>query len=187
MCNFKKMCKSGERKFTYKKCTNCRYSNSCDIKDIISLICSAGDTSDACGSNGIWTETLNTEFIHFFQKKQLKVFCTADEADGKEWLYDITICKQTEDYIKETFLVAESEWSGSEEDIWYDFQKLLLCNSKYKVMIFIRKDEDEQNSMFSGMEDQIKLYNKCNGTFILAGFVNHIGYTFKIVDCGSQS
>ena len=151
-----------------------------EIEEIKKAIKLAGEKSDKCGSNKPWTENINILFKDFANTHGCEIY---NKTLNKEWLYDITICKQTGEYIDETFLVAESEWSIYGEDIWYDFQKLLLCNSKYKVMIFSRKNIDEQNQMFADMRKQIESYKTCNGIFILASFRN--GYDFEIVDCNN--
>lgn len=99
---------------------------------------------------------------------------------------NITICKQSKGCIDETFLVAESEWSIYGEDIWYDFQKLLLSNSKYKVMIFSRKNIDEQEQMVADMKKQVQSYRTCNGIFLFACFINGHGYEFEIFNCDEK-
>ncbi len=151
-----------------------------EIKEIEDIIISAGEKSDSCGSNKPWTKSLNVLFKNFADNHGCEIY---NKTLNKEWLYDITICKQSKGYIDETLLVAESEWSIYGEDIWYDFQKLLLSNSKYKVMIFSRKTIDEQEQMVADMKKQIDSYKFCNGIFLFACFINEHGYVFKIFNC----
>ena len=54
-----------------------------------------------------------------------------------EWLYDlIWYDADVAGHVAEVPLVLESEWGASTDAIFYDFDKLLLAKSKYKVMIF---------------------------------------------------
>lgn len=57
----------------------------------------------------------------------------------------------------------------------YDFQKLLISNSKYKVIVF-RCHSSELNSFFDYMKKNIKSYNSANGKFFLIGYANNGGY-----------
>lgn len=153
------------------------------IKELINL---AGKKSNGFWRRKKWTDDLNSCFINYWKiEKNFSVYCKTKGATGKEWLYDITICKQTNEYIDESFLVVESEWSIYDEDIWYDFQKLLLSNSHYKVMIFQQKTIEEQEKMFTDMTKQIKSYKKCNGIFILACYTKDYGYDFELVICNN--
>ena len=161
------------------------FSVSDEIEKIKELVGLANKTSNGCWYKSRWTKNLNERFIDCFRRKGYRVYCKTKGADDKEWLYDITICKQTDENICETYLVVESEWSKYEEDIWYDFQKLLLCNSKFKLMVFSCKNLTEQNKLFADMNTQIKSYQTCNGIFILACFVNNYGYEFEVIDCNS--
>ncbi len=57
-------------------------------------------------------------------------------ADGGEWLFDVTcLSYYYDDFLKHVPLVAESEW-GTENDIYDDFQKLLLARADVRVIIF---------------------------------------------------
>lgn len=154
-----------------------------EIKEIMNVIISAGEKSDGCGSKKTWTESLNILFKKFADNYGCEIY---NKTLNKEWLYDITICKQSKGCIDETFLVAESEWSIYGEDIWYDFQKLLLSNSKYKVMIFSRKNIDEQEQMVADMKKQVQSYRTCNGIFLFACFINGHGYEFEIFNCDEK-
>ena len=154
-----------------------------EIKEIENVIISAGKKSDGCGSDKPWTKNLNVLFKKFADKHSCEIY---NKTLNKEWLYDITICKQSKGFITETLLIAESEWSIYVEDIWYDFQKLLLSNSKYKVMIFSRKNIAEQEQMVTDMKKQIESYKSCNGIFLLACFINGHGYEFEILSCDNK-
>ena len=60
-------------------------------------------------------------------------------ADGGEWLFDVTCLRYHSDgygYLKRVPLVAESEWSRRIDDIYSDFEKLLVACADVRVMVF---------------------------------------------------
>ena len=57
-------------------------------------------------------------------------------ADDREWLYDVTCLDYDAEYfLRQTVLVAECEW-GPEEEIYGDFEKLLVAQAAVRVMVF---------------------------------------------------
>ena len=57
-------------------------------------------------------------------------------ADGGEWLFDVTCLNYDSDgYLVRVPLVAESEW-GTENQIYEDFEKLLLARADVRIMVF---------------------------------------------------
>ncbi len=123
-----------------------------------------------------WTEILNKEFIALAHSKpNYQIYTKTEGRDWGEWLYDITICKidKTNEFIQETILVLESEWKSDSNSINEDFQKLLLCNSKYKVMVFCYNE-----NVIPKLIKEIKMYKPINGTFILAFLKDDINIEF---------
>jgi len=56
-------------------------------------------------------------------------------ADDREWLYDVTCLDYDAEYfLRQTVLVAECEW-GPEEEIYGDFEKLLVAQAAVRVMV----------------------------------------------------
>ena len=75
--------------------------------------------------------------------------CESDE--GQEWLYDVVWFKSDNSgYMTDVPLVAESEWAG-ESAIKFDFDKLLVSRSKYRVMIFQGDSEDHVLNLIEKM------------------------------------
>jgi len=58
------------------------------------------------------------------------------EHDNREWLYDAILYKATVEGIDEIILCVESEWSRNEDELFWDFSKLLIVRSKIHLMIF---------------------------------------------------
>lgn len=146
-------------------------------QEIVKIIKEAAEKS-ICTSSKVWTKILNEKFIDFAHKNHLSVYCKTEGADWGEWLYDLTICDQNNEslYITSTKLVMESEWLPDDQSIIEDFQKLLLCNADYKVMVFYKNQAIMQDLM-----KQIKSYKKANGTFILACYTDENGYVFESI------
>lgn len=55
--------------------------------------------------------------------------------DYGEWLFDVTWLEYDGEFVIDACLVAECEWRGDEEVEW-DFQKLLLARATVRLMIF---------------------------------------------------
>lgn len=71
---------------------------------------------------------------------------------SSEWLFDITwYLNDSNGNLTDVPLVLESEWGPKIEEIKYDFEKLLVANAKYKVMIFQGSTDDIPNII-----DQLK-------------------------------
>ena len=150
-----------------------------NIQDIKKVIIDAANKSIHSSSNKIWTKRLNKEFISFAHKNNLKVYCKTKGADWREWLYDLTICEQNNSSpynITSTKLVMESEWIPKNDEIIEDFQKLLLCNSDYKILVFYKKSE-----IIPELIKHIKSYSNTNGTFLLACYTEDKGYIFETI------
>ncbi len=70
--------------------------------------------------------------------EQIRQFVAGETPEHGEWLYDILWYHQKQvdpKYMLDVPLVLESEWRNHVA-YEYDFQKLLLARSTYKVMIF---------------------------------------------------
>lgn len=93
--------------------------------------------------NTAWTLGLKKTFAEIGTKHQYKVCCSGFPGEyDNEWMYDLIWYKDAstkDDLYKpglsEIPLVMESEWDLDFNAIKYDFEKLLLSNSKAKIMI----------------------------------------------------
>lgn len=70
-------------------------------------------------------------------------------------------------------------------ETFYYFFLEEMCVKKYRVFIFSKKNSDAKYKILDEMKTQIKNYDKCNGIFILACFIENYGYDFEIVDCAT--
>lgn len=93
--------------------------------------------------NTAWTLGIKEVFAKVGKSKGYEVCCSGfPGVYDNEWLYDLIWYKDDStknDVYKpglmEIPLVLESEWDLDFKEIKYDFEKLLLSNSKLKVMI----------------------------------------------------
>lgn len=132
------------------------------------------------------TFILKTVFANLFKDTEYEIYTTLSKgghgqeliSQNLEWLYDLvvvreipceTVGKQT--FLTETVLALESEMCSNFNHVMYDFQKLLTCNSRYKVMLF-RDHSKILGEYYRYMEDNIKLYQNSNGIFFLIGYSN---------------
>ncbi len=92
-----------------------------------------------------------------------------------EWLYDIVWYKNVADndkqYLSEVPLVAECEW-GKLKDIRYDFEKMLMAQSRYKLLVFQAKSDQCVEGIINEMIRNIELFDqgRFHGEYLFAGW-----------------
>ncbi len=108
---------------------------------------------------------------------QIRQIVAGETPEHGEWLYDILWWHQDNpEYMIDVPLVAETEW-GNDEAFKYDFQKLLLARSKYKIMVFecgnhIIQWGKEQIRCFKGTQGDRYLFCSWRG--------NAFGFHFEL-------
>ena len=81
-----------------------------------------------------------------------------NEGFEAEWLYDLVWFESNKNNeLLDVGLVLESEWNKSFDQVKYDFEKLLLSKSKYKVMVF-QNGEKATEEIFNILE---RILNNC--------------------------
>ena len=84
-----------------------------------------------------WTRQVISELIRLGIEREYAP-CPNPQYRWGEWLYDVIWLRVDEDNIDRVLnvpLVAEVEW-GNQDEIWSDFQKLLVARADVRVMIF---------------------------------------------------
>ena len=154
---------SSLKKYTF---TGNRTSDTKNIKDIIAAI--GREFNYNVWAHNIQCPRENNTKIH---------------TSGHEWLYDLIWYKFREgvDYaLTEMFLAMESEWGSrrhcakddkdSYGEVKYDFQKLLVCNTPLKLMVFKKHGSDEEtNELLNYFQERINesVYSCPEETFII--------------------
>lgn len=103
----------------------------------------------------IWTAAVNTILSKAAKQNDRRYFTASKlkTCENPEWLYDFVWYDNNAFGLNDVYLVVESEWKnpwGNEDycyDIQYDFEKLILARSVYKLMIF-EGDTTEENSHY---------------------------------------
>jgi len=102
----------------------------------------------------------------------IRQIVAGETPDHNEWLYDVLWWHEDKPWFMiDVPLVAESEW-GNDNAFKYDFQKLLLARSKYKIMIFECRDHTpiiqwskEQIRHFRGTQGDRYLFCSWEGRY----------------------
>lgn len=114
-----------------------------------------------------WTEKVLTTLCELGRRLCYTAWATNNP---KKWLYDVSWskCHKKHGRLLSVPMVAECEW-GKEEDIGYDFEKLLLARAAVRVMVYGWKDTKRIN------EDFLKSVRAFQGasedTYLLIAFV----------------
>ena len=112
-----------------------------------------------------WTKQLQIALGELGRRLKYDV-CTSGHKDKgfeAEWLYDMVWYKESGSgdnaRLIEVPFVMESEWSPHLKDIKYDFEKLLVANARFRLMVcyYDPKKIDELRSYFA---DAIKRYTQ---------------------------
>lgn len=109
---------------------------------------------------------------------------TETHMSGHEWLYDLIWYKYKEGKhyaLTEIILAMESEWGGKRKgaddendpygEVKYDFQKLLVCNSPLKLMVFKTHGNNiDTNKLLEYFQERINesVNTRPNEIFIIA-------------------
>lgn len=86
--------------------------------------------------NPEWTKAIKLAIGELGQKLDYEV-CGLKPPFLEGWLYDLCWYSEARDgKLLDVPLVLESEWLTKYEKIKYDFEKLLIAKSKFKIMVF---------------------------------------------------
>lgn len=114
---------------------------------------------------GYWTSGVKEIFkkISKSYSKKCLVLGSNKGFDEQEWLYDLIWWYEEEKedgefYLKSIELIMECEWSQDFDDIRRDFEKLLICNCKRKVMIC--NTSEDQNTAANQVNKYMAYFQK---------------------------
>ena len=138
--------------------------------------------------NDIGTEAVKTALLKACKAidKKFYVYASAlavPPAAGGEWLFDVTCLNyDDEDFLRRMPLVAESEW-GNENDIYDDFQKLLLARADVRVMIFDGTRSPGYSAIFTSLAKYIARCERSEegDTYLFAAWTPK-KFTFHLID-----
>ena len=88
-------------------------------------------------SDGGWTVGIKELLAKIGLEFGFKTCASSDKGHEPEWLFDLLWYKSdSNSHITEIGLVVESEWIMDDDELIYDFEKLLLAKSTNKLFIF---------------------------------------------------
>jgi hypothetical protein len=130
---------------------------------IVRVLDEIGENFGTAGlSNCRWTEAVKKGLQPLAQN--LSCICRASGTSEPEWLYDVTWTTGVNGTVCAVPLVLESEWSAYDDDVLYDFRKLLLARASNRVMVFEREGSSISAKLIDQMCDEIRAFGaSCAG------------------------
>jgi len=128
------------------------------------------------GNTG-WTQRVKSAVTRLAHDAGHKAYASrgVPEADGREWLYDVTWLDHSpkDDRLIRTILVLESEWSWSWKQIVYDFHKLLVARADLRVMVFQVSNESKWKETAHRLISLIEQHEQTSrgDRYLLSGWV----------------
>jgi len=103
------------------------------------------------------------------REREYKIYASGcDQADGREWLYDLTCLEEEGDYLKGIPLVLESEWKNTKKNyeeygIRYDFKKLLVSRADHRVMVLEAESDEKGKDIINQLLQHVQ---KCRHSMV---------------------
>ena len=126
----------------------------------------------------VWTHNIMSELCNAGQALGYDVCTTGGvtQANSPGWLFDQVWLDwiPTPRQLKRISLVVECEWGMTCEEIFYDFEKLLVARADVRLMIFQARNAERVNELFDGMEEEARdFYQSQPGDYyMLVGYDN---------------
>ncbi|MFA6107410.1 MAG: hypothetical protein WDA75_01445 [Candidatus Latescibacterota bacterium] len=139
---------------------------------------------DGENQNGAWTTAIlgNLTCLGRNQDPPYFVCCSTPDSDCGEWLYDLCwlvsspwMKRPDWSMVQQVHLVVECEWGQTVDEVTYDFQKLLLARSRYKVMVYQDWAAPDHRELEPFMRDCIAHWEEPPGSYLLARYLNAEG------------
>jgi len=93
-------------------------------------------TADNWQGEAAWTRGVKQALVDVGRRNGFLAGAQGCDADHPEWLYDVFWFQlDPAKHLTDVPLVAECEWAGPPA-VKYDFEKLLVARSKYRIMVF---------------------------------------------------
>lgn len=99
-----------------------------------------------------------------------------------EWMNDVVWADLNEDeLIRSIPLAVECEW-GTKQEVWDDFQKLLICRAEVRVMIFSANSCDKASSLVEELNRQIERFvsSQKGDKYLFASYVEKENPPFSV-------
>jgi len=140
-----------------------------------------------------WTKAIYKSLsLSKLNEQNSKIACSRlseEEKDCGEWLYDYVEYEENNDSnsLKNIILVAESEWQHYRQenyfsDLKFDFEKLLVAKSDYRLFVFENNTMDEVKENIEKLKEIIKNFDKkqIGERFLFAGWIKSKKFYFDL-------
>lgn len=156
-------------------------------------------TDDEMCSSTRFSSRIFPEFRKLAENMHYDARFTASEPRNYEFLYDVSFLVTSGSFnerngyfysqtpLKRTVLVLECEWSPREEEIIYDFSKLLLARADLRCLIFYRNSQDLLDSCIYRAKAAIAAFEQSDSSdrYLLCGLYARRP-TFTLLDGNGQ-
>ena len=107
-----------------------------------------------------WTKRVKQLLVQLAGNKYETYASGVPEATDGEWMCDVVWWHSGKDELLHRIpLVAECEWPKKEQDVWDDFQKLLISCAEVRVLIFQCSFRDHASSLVEELKRQIQCFD----------------------------
>ena len=111
-----------------------------------------------------------------------KTCASISDATWGEWMCDVIWWDSGKDkLLRRIPLAAECEW-GKEQDVWDDFQKLLITRAAVRVMIFSDNSRPEASKLVEELKRQIQYFRSSQkgDRYLFASYVEEENPPFSV-------
>ncbi len=130
-----------------------------------------------------WTKRVKQLLVQRADNKYETYASGVPEATDGEWMCDVVWWDSDENGLLSRIpLAAECEWAKKEQDVWDDFQKLLIIRADVRVMIFDAKSRNDASSLVKDLKKQIKCFKSSQegDTYLFASYVEKVNPPFSV-------
>ena len=130
-----------------------------------------------------WTKRVKQLLVQLAGNKYETYASGVPEATDGEWMCDVVWWDTGKDELLHRIpLAAECEWAKKEQDVWDDFQKLLIIRAERRVMIFDAKSCNDASSLVEKLKKQIKCFKSSQegDTYLFASYVEKVNPPFSV-------
>ena len=130
-----------------------------------------------------WTKRVKQLLVQLAGNKYETYASGVPEATDGEWMCDVVWWHSGKDELLHRIpLVAECEWPKKEQDVWDDFQKLLIIRAAVRVMIFSANSRSEASELVKELKKQIQYFDSSQegDTYLFASYVEKVNPPFSV-------
>ena len=130
-----------------------------------------------------WTKRVKQLLVQLAGNKYETYASGVPEATDGEWMCDVVWWDTGKDELLHRIpLVAECEWPKKEQDVWDDFQKLLIIRAKVRVMIFSDNSCPADSSLVKDLKKQIECFKSSQDgdKYLFASYVKKVNPPFSV-------